>query len=114
MHDLTALKQLLAWPNNCALFADKAYADAGTRAALVQHGSDLCTPYKGYRGRTEPTRRLWSRFVSAMRQPVESLFHWLLQRTNLQDASRARSTNGLLTHCYGKLTAAFYLLLLNS
>jgi len=114
MHDLTALRQLLPWPQNCALFADKAYADACTRAALVQHGSDLCTPDKGYRGRTELPRRLWSRFVSAMRQPAESLFHWLLQRTNLQDASQVRSANGLLTHCYGKLTAAFYLLLLNS
>ena len=114
MDDLTALKQMLPWPNNCALFAAKASSDASTRAALVPHGSDLCTPDKGYRGRTQPTRRLWSRFVSAMRQPVESLFHWLLQRTNLQDASQVRSTNGLLMHCYGKLTAAFYLLLLNS
>jgi hypothetical protein len=114
MHDLTALRQLLPLPPNCALFADKAYADARLRATLVQHGSDLCTPDKGYRGRTELPRRLCSRLVWAIRQPLASLFHWLLQRTNLQDASQVRSTNGLLTHCYGKLTAAFCLLFLNS
>ena len=25
---------------------------------------------------------LWSRFVSAMRQPIESLFNWIIEKTN--------------------------------
>ncbi|HXG92128.1 MAG TPA: IS982 family transposase, partial [Blastocatellia bacterium] len=57
---------------------------------------------------------LWSRFVSAMRQPIESLFNWLIQRSGIQEASKVRSTDGLLVHCYGKLTLCCFLLLFNS
>ncbi|HXG92389.1 MAG TPA: hypothetical protein VNN73_08480, partial [Blastocatellia bacterium] len=54
---------------------------------------------------------LWSRFVSAMRQPIESLFNWLIQRSGIQEASKVCSTDGLLVHCYGKLTLCCFLLL---
>lgn len=45
-----------------------------------------------------------------MRQPLESLFNWLIQKTDVQDASRVRSSQGLKVHCYGKLAVACLLL----
>jgi hypothetical protein len=114
VHDLTAFRQRLAWPAGCALFGDKASGDSQTREALAARGVTLCTPEK------RPLRQpgwqpgLWSRFVSAMRQPLESCFNWLIQRAGIQDASKVRSTEGLLVHCYGKLTVCCFLLLLNS
>jgi hypothetical protein len=33
-----------------------------------------------------------------------------LDKTDLQRAAKVRSGAGLLVHCYGKLTAAFFLL----
>jgi hypothetical protein len=51
--------------------------------------------------------------VSAMRQPIESLFNWLIQRSGIQEASKVRSTKGLLVHCYGKLTVCCFRLLFN-
>jgi len=42
------------------------------------------------------------------------LFGWLIQRTDIQNASRVRSTKGLLVHCYGKLAVACLLLTFNS
>jgi hypothetical protein len=51
-----------------------------------------------------------NRFVSTIRQPLESLFNWLIQRTDLQNAARVRSSQGLKVHCYGKLAVACLLL----
>ncbi len=96
-HDLSALRELNPQLGCYALFADKAYSDATTKAALLKRGTYLLTPYK--RRRNEPETnvpRLFNRFVSSVRQPLESLFSWLIQKTNLQNASRVRSTNGLL------------------
>jgi len=97
------------------LFADKAYADEETKQALLERGTRLITPDK--RRRNEPETNapaLWSRFASSVRQPLESLFGWLIQRTNIQNASLVRSTKGLFVHCYGKLAAACLLLTFNS
>lgn len=54
---------------------------------------------------------LFSTAVSSIRQPVESFFFlcgrpvWLQQVTNIQIASKVRSSNGLITHVYGKIAA---------
>jgi len=110
-HDWAALCELHPDLGECLLFGDKAYADAETKTVFAARGTPLVTPYK--RKRKEPETNapaLWSRFVSSVRQPLESLFGWLIQRTDIQNASRVRSTKGLLVHCYGKLVVACLLL----
>ncbi len=116
VHDLTAFRQEMEPPEVGVLFADKAYKDATTKAELRERQVELCTPDKCQRGQDKEAAfsTLWSRFVSAMRQPVESLFNWLIQKSGLQEASKVRSTTGLLVHCYGKLTVCCFLLLFNS
>jgi hypothetical protein len=114
-HDLSALRELNPTLGDCVLFGDKAYADEETKTVFAARGTHLVTPSK--RKRNEPITAapaLWSRFVSSVRQPLESLFGWLIQRTNIQNASRVRSTKGLLVHCYGKLAVACLLLTFNS
>jgi hypothetical protein len=110
-HDLAVLRELNPTLGDYGLFADKAYADAEMKAVLGARGTHLMTPYK--RRRNEPEMNvptLLNRFVSSIRQPLESLFGWMIQRTDLQNASRVRSTNGLLAHCYGKIAVACLLL----
>ena len=111
-HDLSALREVSpSLPVGCGLFADKAYFHAATQEACKEHGWFLVASYKRHRHETEkdvPT--LYNRFVSAIRQPLESLFNWLIQKTNLQNASRVRSSQGLKVHCYGKLAVACLLL----
>lgn len=114
VHDLTAFQQRLPVPEEGALFGDKAYGDTETRQALAARHVTLCVPEKRPLRQPEWQPGLWSRFVSAMRQPVESCFNWLIQRAGIQDASKVRSTDGLLVHCYGKLTVCCFLLLFNS
>ena len=50
---------------------------------------------------------LYSTAVSKIRQPIESFFNWINEKTDLQIANKIRSKKGLLTHVYGKLAAAF-------
>jgi hypothetical protein len=114
-HDLSALRELSPDLGAGYLFGDKAYADEETKRVLAERGTHLVTPYKRRRG--EPVTSapaLWSRFASAVRQPVESLFGWLIQRTGIQNAAQVRSTQGLFVHCYGKLAVACLLLTFNS
>ncbi len=114
-HDLTALRQLDPDLGAGYLFGDKAYADAEARRVLAERGTHLVTPYKRRRNEPETAEpALWSRFASSVRQPLESLFGWLIQRTDIQDASRVRSSKGLFVHCYGKLAVASLLLTFNS
>lgn len=111
-HDLSALREVSpSSPAGCGLFADKAYFHRDTEQACKERGWFLVAAYKRHRHETEkdvPT--LYNRFVSAIRQPLESLFNWLIQRTDLQNASRVRSSQGLKVHCYGKLAVACLLL----
>ncbi|MDR3133452.1 MAG: transposase [Prevotellaceae bacterium] len=50
---------------------------------------------------------LFSAAVSRVRQPIESFFNWLIEKTTIQRASKVRSTAGLLVHLMGKITIAF-------
>ena len=57
---------------------------------------------------------LFSKVVSTVRQPIESLFNWLIEKTDIQRASKVRSTKGLLVHIFGRIAAAFIALIFNS
>ena len=116
VHDLTALKeQHISLPCAAALFGDKAYADAKLESMLKLQGSQLFVPKKKPKGKDlSETGKQWSRFVSCLRQPIESFFNWLNDKTQIQRASTVRSLNGLLVHCFGKLTFALLLLVFYS
>lgn len=111
-HDLSAVVELDPHlPAGSSLFADKAYCSTDTAKVFQQRGTQLAACYKRRRNQSEaevPT--LYNRFVSATRQPIESLFGWLIEKTDLQNASRVRSSQGLKVHCYGKLVVACLLL----
>ncbi|HXG86308.1 MAG TPA: hypothetical protein VNI84_19980, partial [Pyrinomonadaceae bacterium] len=54
-----------------------------------------------------------NRLISKFRQPIESLFNWIHEKTNIQRAGKIRSADGLMLYCWGKLAVAFYLLVFN-
>ena len=51
---------------------------------------------------------LYSHAVSFVREPIEALFSWLNEKTNIQRASKCCSTCGLLIHTMGKVAIAFF------
>ena len=58
-------------------------------------------------------RDLFSTAVSKVRQPIESFFNWLNEKTNIQRAMKVRSTSGLLIHTMGKIAIALITLIFN-
>lgn len=74
----------------------------------------MLTPVKGIKYQTEETKQrdkafndLFSRSVSKVRQPIESFFNLLNEKTKIQRAMKVSSTAGLLIHLYGKISIAF-------
>ncbi len=74
----------------------------------------MLTPVKAVKGQTEIEKQrnkaaddLFSTAVSKVRQPIESFFNWLIEKTDFQKASKVRSTKGLMVHVFGKMAAAF-------
>ncbi len=111
INDLTALRQSADALRSVALVGDKAYASASFNQHLVaQQQVLLHTPIKKARGQTrlDSAARLYSSYVSRMRQPIESLFKWFISRVGLQDGGRVRSEKGAMLHCLGRLAAALY------
>ena len=115
-NDLSVMRHYLPYVSACAIFADKAYADARLQAGLeAAQGVVLHTPIKRQKGqaRLALDQRLYSTAVSQVRQPIESLFNWINEKTGIEMASKVRSTKGLLVHVFGRLAAAMFLLAFN-
>lgn len=118
-HDLSAQRVLLEQLVNRTIVGDKAFQDSKLDRAVGKNGSVVLTPVayqdiiaKTLRPRTQAADDLYSAAVSSLRQPIESFFNWLIEKTDIQRASKVRSSNGLLVHVFGKIAAAFSALLI--
>lgn len=114
-HDLVAVKEDLKRLHGRQVYADKAYANQPFHQQLATRKQTIImTPIKLKVGQSEWERafnkaadQLFSRAVSAIRQPIESLFAWLIEKTDIQRASKVRSTKGLMVHIFGRFAAAW-------
>lgn len=114
-NDLNAFKQNWADLKNRQYYGDKIYHDKEFFDDLAKENqSVMLTPVKGVKDQPDclkfidnAANDLFSKAVSSIRQPIESFFNWLNEKTNIQRASTVRSTKGLLVHVFGKLAAAF-------
>lgn len=115
VNDLSVFKD--AWSSilDRCFYGDKIYCNKDFFADLEKnHGSVMLTPVKSVKGQTEQEKQrerafndLYSKAVSKVRQPIEGFFNWLIEKTDIQRASKVRSTKGLMVHVFGKLAAAF-------
>lgn len=113
-HDLTAAKQQHLNLPNTTLMADLAYPETEFEESLYEQNTLLYTGCKKPKGKDlTKLEKYINRLISKFRQPIESLFNWIDEKTNIQTASKVRSSQGLMLHCWGKLAVAFYLLVFN-
>lgn len=93
------------------VFGDLAYEAPEIKSQLKEQQTRLIVPQKKPKG-SELTNdeKYYNRLVRSFRQPIESLFNWIQEKTQIQRASKVRSTDALLVHCWGKLAVAFFLL----
>ena len=116
-NDLTVFKQ--AWGDKIfskVILVDKIYSDKeyfNTEKRKTQD-IEMLTPIKGIKGQTDEIKQrdkafndLFSCAVSKVRQPIESFFNWLNEKTKIKRAMKVRSTAGLLIHLFGKISIAF-------
>lgn len=115
-HDLPAQRQLLEQMQDRVVLGDKAFSDQALKTTFCQRNGELLTPVKYRKGQPESDKKrhkaaddLFSQAVSGVRQPIESLFNWLIEHTDIQRAAKVRSTQGLLVHVFGRIAAAFIL-----
>ena len=121
-HDLNVHKQNWSNINNRTFYGDKIYCDAEYLKDMENScNSRILTPVKAVKNQPEVIRQrdkafndIYSRAVSGVRQPIESLFNWIIEKTDIQRASKVRSTKGLLVHVFGRIAAAFIFLIFNS
>ena len=71
---------------------------------LMFHGQAFVSQVvqTGPRGADE----LFSTAVSTVRQPIESLFNYLIDKTDIQNASKVRASKGLIAHIFGAIAAS--------
>jgi hypothetical protein len=107
--DRKAYEQLLPALDHMELFADKAY-QRENQPLLVEGSVELFTPVKKKprQENLESADKLLSTAISRIRQPVESFFNWLEEKTKIQMASKVRSSKGLVVHVFGRIAAAFF------
>jgi hypothetical protein len=120
--DLSIVREL-NWLDNLyatEVFADKIYLDEDYFKPREQYLQlNLFTPVKAVKDTPECLKQrdfaannLFSTAVSKVRQPIESFFNWLIEKSNIQNASKVRSNNGLWLHCFGKLAIALLFFLI--
>jgi len=107
--DLPAAEQNLDFISDINLFADKAYISKAWAAVLARRNVTLVTPAKLQKGKSDfnPGEKLINSVISSIRQPIESFFGWLQQKTHIQSASKIRSANGLISFIFARLASIF-------
>jgi len=118
------IMRIKGWSNipNRSFYGDKIYLDTEVlKNTACVCNSEILTPVKGVKGQSNTMNQwgkaandLYSRAVSRVRQPIESLFNWIIEKTDIQRASKVRSAKGLLIHVFGRIAAAFIFLIFNS
>lgn len=119
-NDLNVYKDAWSSITNRTFYGDKIYHNVEYFNSLRENqNAIMLTPVKAIKNQSDWEKQfdkaandLFSKAVSTLRQPIESFFHWLIEKTDFQRASKVRSTKGLLVHVFGKLAAAFIYLIL--
>ncbi len=113
-HDSKAFIQQQPEIAATSLFGDLAYPTPEIISHLREQHTRLVAPQKKPKGKELTNdENYYNRLVRRIRQPIESLFNWVQEKTQIQRASKVRSTDALMIHCWGKLAVAFFLLVFN-
>lgn len=120
VNDVTVFKEAWSGFENRTFWGDKIYFVNGLNEHMIKYqNSEILTPIKEVKGmedaikqRIKAANDLFSTAVSRGRQPIEAMFNWLIQKTDIQRARKIRSTRGLMIHAFGRLATAFITLVI--
>jgi hypothetical protein len=120
VNDVTVFRQVWSTIENRTFYGDKIYFVNDLNKDMLKHqNSETLAPIKAVKGMADVIKHrikaaddLFSTAVSRIRQPVESMFNWLIEKADIQKANKVRSTKGLLIHAFGRLAGAFITLVI--
>ena len=110
-HDRPVAERMLDDVKNIRVFADTALVDKEWQARMLsQNNVEIITPIKRKKGQKylEAADALFSRAVSSVKQVIESLNNWLIEKTNIQRASKVRSADGLNVFLFARIASACF------
>ena len=107
--DINSARENLDFIRDINLFLDKAYIDRTWKAELAAKNVSVVTPAKHEKGCVElkPGEKIINSVISSIKQPIESFFSWIQEKTNIHAASKVRSHNGLISFIFARLAAIF-------
>ena len=111
-HDLGIAKEMLDDAANIRVFGDMAFIDKAWQDNMqTERNVTILTPIKRKKNeeRLPSADKLLSVAVSGVKQAIESLNNWLIEKTNIQRASKVRSASGLLSFVFARIACACFL-----
>ena len=99
VNDVTVFKDAWSGIEGSTFWGDKIYFVNDLNEFMMEHqGSEMLTPVKAVKGMAEVIKQrikaandLFSTAVSRVRQPVEAIFNWLIEKTDIQRANKVKS-----------------------
>ena len=111
-HDLSAAKNMLVDVTNVRIFGDMAFIDKAWKTyMLTANNVTILTPVKRRKGQEQLSfwDKLYSSAISGIKQAIESFNNWLIEKTNIQKASKVRSAVGLTAFVFARIASACFL-----
>ena len=108
-HDLTIAKETLQNVFDMRIFCDTAFIDREWQARmLADNNITILTPIKRKKGQIRLLfwDRIYSSAISGIKQSIESFNNWLIEKTNIQRASKVRSSAGLSAFIFARIACA--------
>jgi len=110
-HDLDVAKDMLDDVKNIRVFADMALIDKQwQQRMLAENNVTILTPIRRKKGQDMlcSADKLLSAAISSIKQAIESLNNWLIEKTNIQRASKVRSDAGLIAFVFARVACAMF------
>lgn len=113
-HDYKAQLEVLEELSGRCVVGDKAFASNDLDEMFKANGGSLLVGKKKSNAKVseqlqnsrKADREMLNQAISKIRQPIEGLFGWFQELTQIQIASKVRATKGLIKHVFGRLAAA--------
>ena len=109
-HDLPVAKETLSDVMNIRLFGDTAFADKQWQESMLSDNNvKILTPIKRKKGQKKLSfwDGLYSSAISSVKQAIESFNNWIIEKTNIQRASKVRSGPGLTAFIFARIACVF-------
>jgi hypothetical protein len=111
-HDLPVAKELLDDVKNIRVFGDTAFADKEWQAFMLRENNvEILTPVKRKKGQNKLPfwDSVYSTAISSVKQAIESFNNWIIEKTNIQRASKVRSSAGLIAFIFARVACACFI-----